>query len=64
MAMKMSESFHLPDTLQEETEDHPKVIKHDKNDDVPGMKQTKFFGGAKAATPTARSASNSSRSPA
>ena len=50
MAMKVTEFSQLPDTLQEETKDHPKVIKHDKNDDQPGMKQAKFFGGAKAAT--------------
>ena len=50
MAMKVSEFSQLPDTLQEETEDHPKVIKPEKNEmDQPAMKQSKFFGGAKAA---------------
>ena len=46
----MAELSQLPNTLQEETEDHPKVIKHDKSTDKYSTKYTGFSGGAKAET--------------
>ena len=44
--MKVSEFSQLPDPLQQETDDHPKVIKREEHEmDLPGLKKTKLFGG-------------------